>query len=315
MAISLKDAKVLVTGGAGFIGSHLVEQLTKQGVAEIIVYGHFCQGIRGNIADVLERDARVKVIELGGDITQPDILDVAMKGVDYVFHLAALSSVVRGLESPQYIHEVNVTGTLNALIASKKGGVKRFVFVSSSSVYGDTLALLQSEGMVPNPVSIYGVSKLAGEHYCNAFRMVYGLSTVCLRFFNVYGKNQDAKSGYATVIPRFLNCIRNGISPVIYGDGEQARDFTYVDDAVEGAILAAESDECGVFNIASGSGYTINELVAFLALELGWDVKPEYHDARVGDIRYSLASIDKARRLLGYNPKYKLPDGLRQMIG
>lgn len=299
--------KILVTGGAGFIGSNLCRLLVGK-CADVVALDDLSTGKLDNLAGLNMRTVVGSVLDM-------DVLHQLCSEVDIVFHLAALPSAIRSIEYPKITHEVNATGTLNVLVASRDGGVKRFVYASSSSVYGDAVGLPKREGIIPNPISPYGASKLAGEHYCNVFNKAYGLSTVCLRLFNVYGINQNAKSEYAAVIPKFIDSLKNDTSPVIYGDGEQTRDFTHVDDAVRGFVMAAESDVGGTFNIAGGVQYGIKNLALFLALELGKDIKPEYQDARIGDIRHSLASIDRAKRFLGYRPQYNLADGLRKLLG
>ncbi len=297
--------KVVVTGGAGFIGSHLAEKLAGRGY-QVTIIDDLSSGKRKNIERLLSQD---KVGFIKGSILTPPLLQKLFQGTDYVFHQAAIPSVPRSINNPLASHEANVTGVLNVLIAARDNGVKKVIYASSSSVYGDTPTLPKREDMLPNPQSPYAVTKLTGEYYCRVFEQVYGLATICLRYFNVYGPRQDIDSQYAAVIPRFIKRALAGKAPIIFGDGEQSRDFTFVTDVVEANILAAESQACGVFNIGRGKNITINEL-ANLALNItGSKVEPSYQEPRPGDIKHSLADISKARTF-GYEPKYSLKEGL-----
>ena len=299
--------KVVVTGGAGFIGSHLAQELARWGW-RVIIIDDLSSGKRENIERLLNK---AKFIE--GSILALPRLQKLFQGIDYVFHLAAIPSVPRSIDNPLISHEANVTGTLNVLIAARDNGVKKVIYASSSSVYGDTPTLPKRENMSPNPQSPYAVTKLAGEYYCRVFEEVYGLATVCLRYFNVYGPRQDPNSQYAAVIPRFIKRASEGKSPIIFGDGEQTRDFTFIKDVVETNILAAESQACGVFNIGRGKSITINELANLILNITGSRVKPVYQEPRPGDIRHSVADISKAKTF-GYKPKYGLEEGLRQIF-
>jgi UDP-glucose 4-epimerase len=301
--------KVVVTGGAGFIGSHLAEELAKRG-NHVIVIDDLSSGKAENIERLLNKGG-VESVE--GSITDLQLLKSLLSGADYVFHQAAIPSAIRSMEDPLACHQVNITGTLNVLLASRDEGVKKVIYASSSSIYGDSPTLPKSEDMMPNPLSPYAVTKLAGEYYCRVFRELYGLSTVCLRYFNVYGLRQDPDSEYAAVIPRFITGILQGDAPTIFGDGEQTRDFTFVKDAVEATILIAESDTDGVFNIGSGKSITINRLAKTIIDAMGRDIKPIYREPRPGDIRHSLADISKARRI-GYSPEYNIDAGLKETI-
>jgi nucleoside-diphosphate-sugar epimerase len=303
----LKGQKVLVTGGAGFIGSNLARELAVDN--EVTVFDDLSTGFETNLHDL-----DINYIE--GSVTEPDALDSAIAGKDYVFHLAALPSVPRSIKDPQRTHEVNATGTLNVLVAARNNNVMKVVYAASSSAYGDTPSLPKVESMPPNPLSPYAVSKLAGEQYCRIFYQVYGLPTVSLRYFNVYGPKQDPNSEYAAVIPKFIKMIINGQSPEIYGDGEQTRDFTYVDDAVNGTIMACESERANgeVINIAGGKRIQINELAEKLKRIIGTDVGNRHSSRREGDIQHSLADISKAKELLGYEPKYTFDDGLSAAV-
>ncbi len=301
--------KVVVTGGAGFIGSHLVEVLAGRGY-RVIILDDLSTGKVENIKDLLDAE-NAEFIK--GSITDLPLLRELFRGVDLVFHEAALPSVPRSIENPQASHEVNVSGTLNVLLAARENSVNRVIYASSSSVYGDIPTLPKREDMVPRPLSPYAVTKLAGEYYCQVFHQVYGLSTVCLRYFNVYGPRQDPNSQYAAVIPSFIKRTLGGNPPIIFGDGEQTRDFTFVKDVVEASILAAESEASGLFNIARGEGITINELARRVISIVGRNMEPVHQQPRPGDIRHSLADISRARAF-GYEPRYSLDKGLRETI-
>jgi len=300
--------RAVVTGGAGFIGSHLVEALVSRGY-QVTIIDDLSTGKKQNVGKLLGD----KVDLIQASVTDPSLLTKLFQNIDYVFHLAALPSVPRSIEAPLASHQVNITGTLNVLVSARDNGVSKVVYASSSAVYGDTPLLPKREDMTPNPQSPYAVTKVSGEYYCKVFQTVYGLDTVCLRYFNVYGPRQDPDSQYAAVIPRFISRALEGNPPIIFGDGEQTRDFTFVRDAVEANILAAESDATGVFNIGSRSRTTINELAKLIARLLATGVKPIYQEPRAGDIRHSLADISKARQI-GYNPKYSLEEGLKETI-
>jgi UDP-glucose 4-epimerase len=302
----------LVTGGAGFIGSNLVERLVAQG-ERVRVLDNFSTGTYANLSPWLDR------IELiAGDIRDPETVCRAMAGVAYVLHQAALPSVPRSVADPMASHEANVTGTLNVLMAARHAGVNRVVYASSSSVYGNSPELPKREEMPTNPLSPYAVSKLAGENYCRAFYQVYGLETVCLRYFNVFGPRQDPNSQYAAVIPKFVTAMLDGGQPVIYGDGTQSRDFTYVDNVVAANLLACRApagEAAGeVFNVACGERTTLLELVAGLERALGKEATPEFAPPRPGDVKHSLAAIDRARERLGYRPRVSFERGLAHTV-
>lgn len=301
--------KVVVTGGAGFIGSHLVEELVGRGY-RIIILDDLSTGKVENIKDLLDVE---KAEFIKGSIANLPLLRELFRGVDHVFHQAALPSVPRSIENPQASHEVNVSGTLNVLLAARESSVKKVIYASSSSVYGDIPTLPKREDMVPHPLSPYAVTKLTGEYYSQVFHQVYGLPTVCLRYFNVYGPRQDPNSQYAAVIPSFIKRALESNPPIIFGDGEQTRDFTFVKDAVEASILAAESDACGLFNIAQGESITINKLARLVISIVGKKMEPVHQEPRPGDIRHSLADISRARAF-GYEPRYSLEKGLRETI-
>lgn len=302
--------KAIITGGAGFIGSHLAEELVRRGY-QVTVFDDLSTGKKENVTKLL-RNTDVKFVQ--GSIINISLLQEVFRDAGYIFHEAAISSVPGSIDNPFASHEGNTTGTLNVLLAARDNGAKKAIFASSSSVYGDTPVLPQREDMTPNPLSPYAVSKLAGEYYCQVFNQVYGLPTVCLRFFNVYGPRQDPDSPYAAVIPQFIKRLSEGKPPIIFGDGTQTRDFTFVKDAVEATILAAQSDASGVFNISGGKSITINQLADLITKLTGNNkIKPIHQEARPGDIVHSLADISKAKAF-GYEPKYSLEEGLRETI-
>ncbi|MFC1940995.1 SDR family oxidoreductase [Chloroflexota bacterium] len=301
--------KVSVTGGAGFIGSHLAELLLSRGY-HVVIIDDLSTGKMSNIEPLL-KSANIEFIQ--GSITDLPLLQELFQGVYYVFHQAAIPSVPRSVDSPQYSHEVNITGTLNVLLAARDNQVKKVIYASSSSVYGDTPTLPKREDMLPSPLSPYAVAKLAGEYYCQVFHQVYGLPTVCLRYFNVYGPRQDPNSQYSAAVPRFIKSSRQGSPPLIFGDGEQTRDFTFVKDVVEANVLAAESDACGLFNISRGESITINRLAELIIELVGNKVEPIHQEPRPSDVRHSLADISKAKAF-GYEPKYDLKTGLAETI-
>ena len=301
--------KVVVTGGAGFIGSHLTQELARRGY-HVTIIDDLSTGKTENTEDVRGKE---NVAFIKGSISDLLLLRRVFKGVDYVFHQAAIPSVPRSIENPLASHETNITGTLNVLLAARDTGVRKVIYASSSSVYGDTPTLPKGEDMVTGPLSPYAVTKLAGEYYCLVFYQVYGLQAVCLRYFNVYGPGQDPDSQYAAVIPRFIRKASQGSPPIIFGDGKQTRDFTFVRDVVEANILAAENNASGVFNIARGDGTTINELAGLITKIMGGNMEPIHKKPRAGDIRHSLADISRARAF-GYNPRWSLEEGLKQTI-
>lgn len=302
--------KFLVTGGAGFIGSNIVEELLKRGHT-VRVIDNFSTGKRENIKE-FEKD--IELIE--GDIRSYHLVNQAIKGIDVVLHQAALPSVPRSIADPITTNEVNVTGTLNLLYSAKENNVNRFVFASSSSVYGDTPELPKYEGMTPNPLSPYAASKLTGENYLRVFNKLYGLETVALRYFNVFGPKQDPNSQYSAVIPKFIKAMLNDNQPVIYGDGEQSRDFTFINNVVEGNLLAAtvEYPKENVFNCACHGQITLNELVASINKILNKEIFPKYSNPRPGDIKHSFADVRKIKENIGFEPLIKFEDGLKKTI-
>jgi nucleoside-diphosphate-sugar epimerase len=300
----------LVTGGAGFIGSNIVEELVRRG-ERVRVLDDFSTGKRANLSTFLES---IELVE--GDLRDPSAVRRAVEGVDYILHQGALPSVQRSVDNPLASHAVNATGTLNLLVAAREAGVKRVVYAASSSVYGDSPTLPKQEDMIPRPKSPYAVSKLAGEQYCRAFTEVYGLETVCLRYFNVFGPRQDPTSQYSGVIPLFITAMLQGGSPTVHGDGLQSRDFSYISNVVHANLLAAAAPGAAgrVFNVACGQRYTLLDMIAALNDILGTQTEPVHTEPRVGDVRHSLADISAAQEALGYRVLVDFVDGLRQTV-
>ncbi|NTW97778.1 MAG: SDR family oxidoreductase [Oscillochloris sp.] len=300
----------LVTGGAGFIGTNLVRHLLGQGKA-VRVLDNLATGYLENLAPV-----RKDIEFINADIRDLDAVWGAMEGVDVVLHQAALASVQRSVNNPITSNEVNVTGSLNVLWAAWKAGVQRVVVASSSSVYGDSPVHPKVETLRQRPISPYAVSKLATEAYCQSFNLVYGMPTIALRYFNVFGPYQDPTSDYAAVIPKFAALMMRGAAPTIYGDGRQSRDFTYIDNVVQANMLAAEAPAgiSGIFNVACGASYSLIDLVDRLNRLLGTSLRPLHTAAAVGDVRESLADISRAHDLLGYAPHVAFDQGLRSTL-
>jgi len=305
----MKGKNVVVTGGAGFIGSNLVRALA--GENEVIVIDDLSTGNPENIRGLIDNQS---IMFVEGSITDLDLLNKTFKNVDYVFHEAAIPSVPRSVKDPIESNYANVNGTLNVLVAARDSGVEKVVYASSSSAYGDTPVLPKNEDMKPSPLSPYAVSKLVGEYYCQVFTEVYGLSTASLRYFNVYGPRQDPLSEYAAVVPIFISQVLNDDCPVIFGDGSQTRDFTFIRDVVNVNILAMKSKVSGVFNIAGGKRISINELAKLVMKIIGRNLDIVYEDPRPGDIMHSLADISKAKEKLGYEPRFDLTKGLEETL-
>lgn len=308
--------RVLVTGGGGFIGSNLVEALLRRG-DDVRVLDNFATGRRVNLVDAdqwaREGGGRFELIE--GDIRDRAVADRACAGVDAVLHQAAIPSVARSVDDPVTTNDVNVNGTLTMLMAARDAGVKRFVAASSSSLYGESKALPKVETMTPEPISPYGLQKLTGETYLRLFHRLYGLNTVGLRYFNVFGPRQDPHSEYAAVIPRFITALAAGTAPTIYGTGEQTRDFTFIENVVQANLKAAAAPEasCGeAYNIACGERISLLQLVEKIGTILGRKIAAKHEPGRPGDIKDSLADIGKARRLLGYDPQVTLEEGIQR---
>jgi UDP-glucose 4-epimerase len=306
-------ANYLVTGGAGFIGSNLVEALASQGHA-VRVLDNFSTGKRENLAD---QAGQIDLVE--GDLTVLDDVRAAVRDIDTVFHLGAIPSVPRSIEDPLGSNDSNVNATLHVLVAARDAAVRRVVFASSSSIYGDQdEEIAKVETMRAQPISPYGVAKMAAEQYCQVFYLAYGLETVSLRYFNVFGPRQDPQSMYAAVVPKFITALLDGRPPTIYGDGEQTRDFTYVGNVVAANVLAATAPAGQVagqvFNIAAGRQTSLNTLIDMLQEITGQAVTPVYDDPRPGDIKHSLADISKAHRQMGYEPPISFLEGLRLTV-
>jgi nucleoside-diphosphate-sugar epimerase len=304
------EAHFLVTGGAGFIGGHLAERLVKEG-CRVRVLDNLSTGRLSNLDGI-----RSEIEFVEGDVRDMETCRAACDGMTGVLHQAALPSVPRSITDPLSTNAVNITGTLNMLEAAREAGITKFIFASSSSVYGDTPELPKVETMAENPRSPYAASKLAGEKYCLAYNVCHGMLTVCLRYFNVFGPRQDPDSPYAAVIPRFITALREGRPPIIYGDGLQTRDFTFVADVVQANLQAlwSESVKTEVFNIGGGRRQSILDLARLLIRLTGSPQDPAFTEARAGDVRDSQADIEKAARLLGYRPTFDLESGLGEMI-
>ena len=302
-------ARVLVTGGAGFIGSHIASALVQQG-DEVRILDDFSTGYERNV------EAAGKVELLRGSVTDLEMVRQAVDGCDFVYHEAALASVPRSIDDPLASNRVNIEGTLNVLVAARDAKVKRLIYAASSSAYGDSEVLPKVESMPEAPKSPYAVAKLAGEHYVSVFAEVYGMETLSLRYFNVFGPRQDPDSPYAAVIPLFIDAILKNHAPTIHGDGEQSRDFTYVDNVVHANLLALTAPRLGgeVVNVALGGRITLNQLYAELASILGSDVEPIHGPPRVGDVRHSQADIGQVTRLLGYASQVDMEEGLKRTV-
>lgn len=301
--------KYLVTGGAGFIGSNIVHKLLENGES-VRVLDNFSSGKMENIADVIDD---IELID--GDIRDYWTVEKAVAGIDYVLNQAALPSVPRSVANPLTTNVVNIDGTLNMLEASRRAGVKQFVTASSSSVYGESEELPKHEGMVPSPLSPYAITKLTNEYYCRVYYQLYKFPTVCLRYFNIFGPRQDPKSQYAAVIPKFITSLMKKEPPVVFGDGEQSRDFTYIDNTVQANLLAATTEKMAgqAFNVACGGQFTLNELLDKLRGIIGVDTKAKYDPPRAGDIKHSFASIDKIAKH-GYKVLVGFEDGLKKTV-
>jgi nucleoside-diphosphate-sugar epimerase len=307
----MEAAMYLVTGGAGFIGSNIVRRLIADG-EKVRVLDDYSTGKRENLAGL----KGLEIIE--GSLTDIRAVREALAGVRFVLHQGAIPSVPRSVADPLLSNETNVSGTLNLLVEARAVGVKRVVFAASSSAYGDTEILPKEETMPADPLSPYAVGKYSGELYARVFANLYGLETVSLRYFNIFGPYQDPASEYAAVIPKFIQSMLKDEAPTIYGDGEQSRDFTFIDNAVEANLLACKSKTVGrgeVINVACGERYTLNELVAALNEILGTEISPIYTESKPGDVKHSLAAIERAKELLGYEVKVDFREGLRSTVG
>lgn len=300
----------LITGGAGFIGSNMVRFLLERGLS-VRVLDNFETGKKENLAEIA---GEIEIIE--GDIRDNDIVKQAVTGVDVVYHLAALGSVPRSIKDPVTTHDVNVTGIFNMLNQSREAGVKRFVFASSSAVYGQSPVLPQHEKLPLAPISPYGATKAIGEVYCRAFYETYGLETICLRYYNVFGPRQDPSSQYAAAIPLFVSAFLGNQSPIIFDDGEQSRGFTYIENVMQANFLAAQASEThgAAVNISTSNAVTVNTVVKVIAELLGKDIAPVYAPPREGDIKHSLADVSYAKEVIGYHPLVSFEEGIRKAI-
>lgn len=302
--------KFLVTGGGGFIGSNIARYLVKDG-HYVVILDNFSTGKKENLQDII---SDVKLVE--GDVCDMKTVLPLVREVDYILHQAALPSVPRSIVDPVLSNYVNVNGTLVLLEAARESNIKRFVYASSSSIYGDSVELPKYEEMQPNPLSPYAVSKMAGEYYCRVFHKVYGLETVSLRYFNVFGPYQDPASQYSAVIPKFITSILSGNSPVIYGDGEQSRDFTYVSNNIEANLAACYNPGVGgeVFNISCGKRTSLNDMVTMINAELGIKIISKNEAPRKGDVKHSQGSVKKAESLLKFSASVEFEEGLKKTI-
>lgn len=301
---------ILVTGGAGFIGSHIARSLAERG-ERVRVLDNLSSGRSDNLAGIA---GEIEVIE--GDLRDAEVVARAVDGCEVVYHQAAVPSVPRSVADPRTSLDAGITGTLNVLLAARDRGARRVVFASSSSIYGDTPVMPKQEDMTPKPLSPYAISKLSAEQLCGVFTRLYGLETVALRYFNVFGPNQDPASEYAAVIPKFIAAVAAGERPTIFGDGEQSRDFTYIANVVDANLRAAAVPEASgrVFNIASGRAITVNRMLALVGELLDKPAEADYTDPRPGDIRDSLADISAARDVLGYDPEVSFEDGMAMTV-
>jgi len=302
--------KFLVTGGAGFIGSNICKELISQGCF-VRVVDNLLTGKKSNLASIID-----KIHFIQADMGDAEVAQSAMKDVDVVLHQGALPSVPRSVDDPAATHKHCVDATFTLLLAARDAGIKRFVYAASSSAYGDTPTLPKVETMPPMPLSPYAAAKLVGEYYCSVFYEVFGLETISLRYFNVFGPNQDPASQYAAAIPAFVTAILKDKPPTIYGDGEQSRDFTYIDNVVQANLLAARAKQTKgeVINVACGEAVTVNAIIALINELLGKDIKPNYTDPRPGDVKHSLADITLAEKLISYKTKVPFKQGLQLAI-
>ena len=303
---------ILVTGGAGFIGSHVVDFLVKKRL-NVKVLDDLSTGNKENLSQSME-----KITFVEGSILDNALLEREIRGMDGIVHLAAKRSVFESVEKPIEYNNTNINGTVNLLQAMRKNNVKRIVFASSSSVYGDSKSFPQTESDSPNPISPYALSKLSGEYYLKLYKTLFGMETISLRFFNVYGPRQDPKSQYANVIPVFIKAIVADKQPTIFGDGLQSRDFVYATDVAESCFTAlranAEKVSGETFNVGSGEGIKIIELVDYINRALGKDIRPKHSSALKGDVRHTLANIEKAKKLMGFKPRFSFEKGLKETI-
>lgn len=300
----------VITGGAGFIGSHVAQELISRGES-VRILDDFSTGRADNLREVRDQ---VSICE--GSVCELEQIRPHFAGADYVIHLAALSSVARSVEDPLTTNEVNIGGTLNVLLASRDAGIRRLVFAASAAAYGDSSAPVRSEPDPPNPLSPYALTKLAGEYYCQVFTRIFHLEAVALRFFNIFGPRQNPESPYTGVLSKFITAYLRGTTPVIFGDGNQSRDFTYVGNVVQAVLLACRAPEAAgkVINVGTGESYTLNQTIDLLNGIFGKSATPRYDPPRAGDVRDSRADIRRARDLLSYEPRVRFEEGLRQTV-
>lgn len=308
-ATDMKNKKIIVTGGSGFIGSSLTRHLSSEN--KIIVIDDLSTGNLSNIQDLIDNE---KIEFIKGSVLDRSLLEKNFKDVDYVFHEAAIPSVPKSIKDPITTNKVNIEGTLNVLIAARDNNVSKVVYASSSSIYGDDLTLPKKEEMKPYPMSPYAIQKLTGEYYCQVFSEIFDLPTVSLRYFNVYGPRQDPANDYAAVIPKFIFRALNDKLPIIYGDGTQSRDFSFISDVINANILAAESKTTGVFNIANGDQITITDLAKCILKIMNKNLEIKYDDPRPGDIMHSFADISKAKEEIKFEPKFDLTEGVEKTV-
>ena len=304
--------KYLVTGGAGFIGSNIVKKILEQG-DYVRVLDNFSTGRRENIAEFIG-NPNFELIE--GDITDLETVQKSLNGIDFVLHQAAIPSVQRSVEDPLKSNNSNINGTLNMLLAAREAKIKRFVYAASSSAYGDNTALPKKEDMPVMPISPYALQKYAGERYCQIFWKLYGLETICLRYFNVFGPKQDPNSQYSAVIPKFIGAMLKNEKPVIFGTGEQSRDFTFVENVVSANLLAVKAEKGfgEVFNVGCGEQISLSQLLDIIKEILGKDIEPEYKEFRMGDVLHTRADISKGKEFIGYAPKINTKEGLTKTV-
>lgn len=306
----IKGKRFVVTGGAGFIGSNAILELVRNN-NEVIAIDNLSTGNMRNLSEV---ESQISFVN--GDIRNLELLKEHIQGADYILHYAALASVPHSVKDPIAANQNNIDGTLNVLLAARDAGVKRIIYISSSAIYGNSPAMPKTEDMNPEPMTPYAITKLVGEQYCKIFYDLYGLKTVSLRYFNVFGPHQDQNSQYADVIPKFISAMLKNEQPIIYGNGEQSRDFTYVQNNIDATLLACSIKAAAgkVFNIAGGKAITLNELVEILNKILNSEIKPKYAQPRPGDIMHSIADISPAQKVLGFKPKYGFEYGLQKTI-
>ncbi len=303
--------RYLITGGSGFIGCNIVRKLIKDDNNKVVVLDNFSTGNKQNLNDVL---SNIELIE--GDIRDKQKVDECVKNVDYILHQAAIPSVQRSIEDPYYSIDSNIMGTLNLLLSCKKYNIKKFILASSSSVYGNSHILPKTENLTSNPLSPYALSKYTGEKLCKMFSNIYNINTICLRYFNVFGPYQNEQSEYSAVIPLFINAFIQDKDIIIYGDGEQSRDFTFIDNVIKANILSChcELGQGQIFNVGCGKQISLNQIIEKLKIIFNKDINVVYKDERIGDVKHSLANIEESKRWLQYYPSVEFDEGLQQTV-